>query len=391
MKVKNQRGSASVIALCLVLVLTIMSAGVAFMMNTEGRLATENKDLIEAKYAAESGAKRAIIEFEKINDSKTPDWTWLNKDKAFIDNIGTKKYKVIIYEKGDTTKTNVTPVTTASKTYTIQATGMVNGVSKTMLLDVNVTSLSAPGTPYYVGDAAFYSDAAVTVSADFKNNTEVHGASSYTVGGTESKKAITYDPGYSQFENYKSLVFPKISYDQIKKMLTIGTKSYDFSSAQLITNSTTAINLTESNHYAAYATGDWAPQSTVTIYGSGVIYVAGNLLLDQNVTIDCKDPAGILFVVNGNITSTTNGSNNFKVVNAAMLVGGAVVGTKNNFDIKGTLVSKGTMDFKNNATFNYDAVVANTWLPTTANGGSPGGTGTGAVVAKIVDKSWKLL
>ena len=396
MKVKNQRGSASVIALCLVLVLTIMSAGVAFMMNTEGKLATENKDLIEAKYAAEAGAKRAIIEFEKINNSQTPSWTWLNQDKAFIDDIGKKKYKVIIYEKGDTTKTNVTPVTTADKTYTIQSTGTVNGVSRTVIVSVEVSaggnSAAPPSTPGYIGDVVLYSGQTIAV----KNNTDVNGSPTYSVGDTTSKKAIVYDTGYSELANQKPLFFPVVSYfagtpDNYPN-ITISnvdgtTTGYDLRNATLLKNSTTNIVLNESNDHTAYSLGSWAPNSgSITITGHGVIFINGNFVFNTNQgSIICTDPAGVFIIVAGSLDG--NGANGITINKAAMLVYGDILGFKNNFTITGALSATGSVTDKNNATFNYDAKVASTWLPTTSNNGSPS---EGSAAAKLVDKSWKL-
>ena len=182
------------------------------MMNTEGRLTTDNRDMIEAKYAAESGAKRAIIEFEKINDSKTPDWAWLNSDRALTNDANTKKYLVITYLKSDASKKPVMPVTTTNNTYIVQSTGTVNGVSKTVTVDVQVaaggSSAAPPGTPGYVGDVVLYSGQTIAV----KNNTDVNGSSTYSVGDTTSKKAIVYDAGYSELANQKPLYFPVTSY-----------------------------------------------------------------------------------------------------------------------------------------------------------------------------------
>lgn len=398
MKVKNQRGSASVIALCLVLVLTIMSAGVAFMMNTEGKLATENKDLIEAKYAAEAGAKRAIIEFEKINDSQTPSWTWLGTDKPLVADTD-KKYNVKIYNKSDTTfSTPVTPSASSNGTYTIVSTGNVNGTSKRILLDFKIEALTAPSNPAYVGDTAFYSDKGADISVAFFNgNTiDVNGASSYTVGETyaaHNEDAISYDSGYKKVENIGvSLGVPGLTYDSVEKKLTVGTEIYDFSNPVIINDSTTTINFSEiDNKCAAMKSSLWTVNSSnVVVNGSGVIFVNGNVLFSSNNTgITCSDSNGALLVINGNLSSESN--NKITLKNVAVLVFGDVTGFKNSFQIDGTLIAKGSMTFKNNATFNYNALVANTWTPTTANGGNPGGTGTSPLVAKIVDKSWKLL
>ena len=392
----NQRGSATVIALCLTFILGILSAGVAFMLNTEVHNSPKNRDVMEAKYAAEAGAKRAIIEFEKINNSQTPSWTWLNTDRAITNDSNTKKYHVITFLKSDTLKKPVTPVTTTNNTYTIQSTGTVNGVSRTVIVSVEVSaggnSAAPPSTPGYIGDVVLYSGQTIAV----KNNTDVNGSSTYSVGDTTSKKAIVYDTGYSELANQKPLFFPVVSYfagtSNNYPNITISnfdgtTTGYDLRNATLLNNSTTNIVLNESNDHTAYSVGTWMPSGgNITITGHGLIFINGDFVFNsQHGNIICEDPAGVFIIVAGSLKGGE--ANGITIDKAAMMVYGDIIGFKNNFTITGALVATGSVVDKNNATFNYDAKVASTWLPTTSNNGSPS---EGSAAAKLVDKSWKL-
>jgi hypothetical protein len=56
-----------------------------------------NRDVIETQYATETGAKRAIAEFNQSSHS----WSWLNSDRPFLDDVNTKKYNVVIYLASD--------------------------------------------------------------------------------------------------------------------------------------------------------------------------------------------------------------------------------------------------------------------------------------------------
>ena len=287
-------------------------------------------------------------------------------------------------------------MTTTNNTYTIQSTGTVNGVSRTVIVSVEVSaggnSAAPPSTPGYIGDVVLYSGQTIAV----KNNTDVNGSSTYSVGDTTSKKAIVYDTGYSELANQKPLFFPVVSYfagtSNNYPNITISnfdgtTTGYDLRNATLLNNSTTNIVLNESNDHTAYSVGTWMPSGgNITITGHGLIFINGDFVFNsQHGNIICEDPAGVFIIVAGSLKGGEN--NGITIDKAAMMVYGDIIGFKNNFTITGALVATGSVVDKNNATFNYDAKVASTWLPTTSNNGSPS---EGSAAAKLVDKSWKL-
>lgn len=370
-----------------------MLTAVSPMIINEVKFNSMNQNMVGAQFAAEAGAKVAIAAI----DAKNANWDWLNNIQYLVSGDTTKSYTVkSIIKKDD--GTNIIGEPAAGTTYTITSEGKViyanNTAIKTVVVTVTVPGGSGgppPNLPVAIGDAAFYAGNEVS----FKNNIEVNGASSYSVNITKSQKAISYDSGYEKYsDTKKALDFPTTTYDATAHTLNVITKSttdpkttytktYDFTTPQTLTNSTTSINLNEANHNAAYASSNWEPSGKVTITGSGVLYVDGNFLLNNDIT--CSD--GVLIVVKGNLGGEK--ANNVTINKAALLIYGNVEEFKNNFTLTGTIAITGSiaMTKSNNATFNYDAAVASAWLPTSSNGGNP--TGTGTTTGSIVVSSWK--
>lgn len=122
----TQRGSVMVSALITVVFLTIVISGLLPMVSTQVSLSSKNNDTIEAQYAAEAGAKRAIVGIRK----KRTDWKWTigNMQNAFVD--GTTKHYI----------TSIRPLIAdgafpaTNTTYTITSDGYVGNVHKRVVV-----------------------------------------------------------------------------------------------------------------------------------------------------------------------------------------------------------------------------------------------------------------
>ncbi|MDF2633617.1 MAG: hypothetical protein K0R78_491 [Pelosinus sp.] len=134
----NQRGSATILGIGIMVILLILIAGLMPMLINDVKFGRINRDAIEAQYAAEAGAKRAIAEFNRNN----PDWGWLNSNRTFVDDVDfTKNYNVIIYLASDASHTPIDlPNLMAANHYVIQSKGTVGKASRTVLVSVDVSS-----------------------------------------------------------------------------------------------------------------------------------------------------------------------------------------------------------------------------------------------------------
>jgi len=135
---KNQKGSAAIMAVVTMLFLTILAGAASTLVNGDLRFSKMNSDAIEAQFAAEAGAKRAISMFHQATQS----WTWLDQTVGAenwinLANDGSKQYHVRTVLSG----TQVVPAAPAAGgTYTITSTGRVNGTTRTVSVVVTVTA-----------------------------------------------------------------------------------------------------------------------------------------------------------------------------------------------------------------------------------------------------------
>lgn len=149
MMVKARKGSAIVIGLVAAAVLLALLAAVAPMVTQSLHFQGLNKDAVDAQYAAEAGAKRAI---SAIRQGKTS-WSWLGAAIRFpvSDAASTKTYIVTI-----------SPAITngsgpaAGQRYTIKSNGYVGKWTKTVTVQVDTpqagsSAKTIPAYPAYIG------------------------------------------------------------------------------------------------------------------------------------------------------------------------------------------------------------------------------------------------
>ncbi len=137
---KNRRGSVTIMAVMILLVLGGLMAAASPMIINEVKMNTVNRDMIEAQYAAEAGAKVGIAAIY----AKKIEWSWLGSGdmdnfQPLIPGSSNKQYSVAI---------SPTPPSTADgwkagDQYTITSKGKVNGAEKTVKVKVTVGGKSS--------------------------------------------------------------------------------------------------------------------------------------------------------------------------------------------------------------------------------------------------------
>ena len=341
-KTSSNRGSVTILAIGIMAFLGIILSGLLPMITQEVRSGAINRDVVEAQYAAEAGAKRALVEFYKIKLGQTPDWTWLNKDKPLLNNVNEKKYNVITYIEPSTT--HVTPDTTATKAYTVQSTGTVNGAKKIVKFSINITAAAlsaAPPNPLAVGDTAIYAGGNI----EFKNNGVVNNAST-AAGGNNSDKYNMNNP-YDNYQ-YKSLSIPQYSQSSFPGAKTVPSGSNPALSGKYIVN------------------GNWEFANNTNFTGDATIYVTGNIVLPQNFNFNGQ----FLIIAAGNIDGGKSNNNNFS---KAVLLAYGNIEFKNNLNLNGTMIAAGNVSLKNGANVNFDSgIITHFGIPNNLTGGGSG-------------------
>jgi hypothetical protein len=250
MKKHSQKGSATMLAVFVLMFVVIVMGGLIPLVNTQVSLTAKNQNVLEAQYAAEAGAKRAIV---GLMQNRT-DWTWADgvTQQPFID--GMKKYYAVKISPSITNKN----APTTGTAYTITSTGTVNGVSKTITVNFNTPASGITAIPISsgcIGILAPPSGGDISVN---HANILTNAANPPSLGYATSLGNQSMPPTYN-YASYK-------------------------------------------NHASAYAL------HTQSI-GSNLYYYDGNLTLGQNDNLSGTSGNNAVLFVNGNITFTGGGMN----------------------------------------------------------------------------------
>ena len=122
--------------------LSILFAGVSFSVTSETGHGKANWDLLQAKYAAEAGAKRALSVF-KDGKTGTAQWNWIQSTTSpawqnlFQDSM--IRYTVLIRQNNQNGAIVTNPgIKPAAGAYYVEATGQVGNMSQKYALTVTI-------------------------------------------------------------------------------------------------------------------------------------------------------------------------------------------------------------------------------------------------------------
>lgn len=135
------------------LFLGIILSGVMPMITQEVRSGAQNRDGVEALYAAEAGAKRALAAIL----AESSDWNWLGIEKDFTNEVKKKYYVSFLAPTDpDIGKCKITECSTSAYKvpdnvsgatagcYCVKSVGTVNGFSKTVYVATKIAKASMP-------------------------------------------------------------------------------------------------------------------------------------------------------------------------------------------------------------------------------------------------------
>ncbi|EAX47364.1 hypothetical protein TcarDRAFT_1382 [Thermosinus carboxydivorans Nor1] len=351
----NQKGSAAIMAIGVMIVLGLFAVAILPMVTNEVKFSKINSDAIEAQFAAEAGAKRAISAFNK----QATDWSWLNSTQNLIKNVSNKTYVVTV---------NPVPVGSPSPgTYTVVSIGTVNGVSRKVAVEVTVSGggklNDGQGANSLIFDKAIFAGANLSLDqhANITGSIAANGTifvdkHSTITGNKEENAGISPLPSYGSGGKFdpalynKGAAFPWPSGGKY----TLSQPLY-YVSDNLTINKNTLLDVTTAN-------------------GTTIIYVKGNVVIDQNVDIASGD--NILLIAAGSVAISQNlNKNNSSYGNLVIVAQGnnnadKAVLIEQNTNITGGVYANGSIAIAQNADIAYSQEVINAFtLPGSGTGG----------------------
>ncbi len=317
MILKKQDGSATVFALITLVFLAAVAAGLMPMLTTDLRYGMTTRDAIEAQFAAEAGAKRAIVAFMNADTN----WSWLGSERVFADDPSiTKTYNVSISPQ----ITNGSAPSPGD--YTITSIGKVGKVTKQVVVVVHVPSGGSGGgshsdDPSYVTNYLIYAGGTITLDGSFTQHGKIAAQGSITQNGSLNA------------DNQSSLL-PH----------TAGIKWFpDFSVLTANIASGRPVNTSISNKGDVSLSGG--------NYNNQTIIVNGNLNIDNNTNF-----SNTTLYVTGTIT-VKGGGVNFN--NSCYIVAGGDINVKGSPNLGGAVfISYDSIDMGGSGTLNSGAIYA---------------------------------
>jgi hypothetical protein len=300
---QGEAGSITLIAIIVMVAFGILLAGLLPFITHTGISAAYSVRSLQAHYAAEAGAKRAIVGLAQGSGS----WGWLGNEVNLTDSTGTDiQYRVSITPPDGLTLTSAP----ATGTYKVTSVGMYGRSTKTVTVQVTIATgnLSAINSTFAIGGSITTNPA--NSSYTFSSNGEVVYAKS--IEGNVKFGGNLYTNNENKYLNQdKNLQVAKIDIDYA---LSLATKTF-----QKPVKSDQELVLT----------------------GGTVYSCSGDLNLDETVNCTIKGPTSdgdkdysndfALVVVKGDLNITTTACLHMKN-NVLFLVGGDVMINSNSTD-----------------------------------------------------------
>ncbi|QDR80254.1 hypothetical protein [Sporomusa termitida] len=363
---RNQSGLSTMLALFIMAFAGIIVAGLTPMVTTQLKLTSVNKNLVEAQFVAEAGAKRAIV---AIANGRT-DWGWINNDSHNSFDGSEDKYYIV--------KINppIDPFSAPEpgNTYTITSEGYVGDSQKTVTVNVKTGSQGGSGIYNY---SAFsngtldINSTSTQIIGDIASNTiiNLNWSSTGTISG------YAYAPTVTAGNNtVNSTNISQITAGAPKKLSNQGTIDIPDPASLMPSNpmanfptlpipggtnlKTISGNTLSQSTY--YCDGSYVvnknytipPGNSVTIYVNGTFTMeAGSRITGGNVTIYAKNgfsfTGGSINSPNGTINLYT--SSRMELNSAASYIKGNSVTI---YAVAGIPITGGYIETGNNGTVN---------------------------------------
>lgn len=288
---KSQHGSVTIIAVSFVVFFSIILSGLMPMTINQLSLIPKNRDLIEAQYAAESGIKVALSQFNK---SPNCVWGWLDTNQTFA-NDSTKKYKVSIVGPGTSTATP--KALPEIGVYKITSIGKVGNSSKTVTANITISNTGS-------GKYSLYSQKNITMSGNILLHGNIGAAGTVTYSGNLNYGDNSSTIKQNQKENWWFSDFDTFTSEQksdrpinLNVKIPADLKDQNYNNQTIIIDGdlTLAGNKSFSNA-SIFVTGNITYSGTLN-FNNNCLIVSG-----KGMTLSGNNLGGAVYVSYGDIT-----------------------------------------------------------------------------------------
>jgi hypothetical protein len=140
----KRQGFTMIMALAIMGFLGIFIAGLLPFLSNVVKISGASQEQLQAGFAAEAGAKRAIVSVARYaydNTSTTADWAWLGASTSVLNDASAGSYVVTLQKLNGTVWQNYAPTAGAmipAGKYTVTSIGTFKSYSATIYVEVPV-------------------------------------------------------------------------------------------------------------------------------------------------------------------------------------------------------------------------------------------------------------
>jgi hypothetical protein len=329
---QSEAGSITLIAIIVMVAFGILLAGLLPFITHTGVSAAYSVRSLQAHYAAEAGAKRAIVGLAQGSGN----WGWLGNEVNLTDNaILNARYQVSVTSETGVTLTG----TPAAGTYKVTSVGSYGRSTKTVTVQVDIATGTLPDlTAGLCIGGKISRDSSVTSNIQIDGNVPVRVSGSVT--------DVSFSANVKDHKENLRFSIPPI--DGTKVMNGAVPLSLKLGSTNALTSGKTYYTSTG----GLTLQGSSAQNTNIQCNGDGfaVIYVRGNLTLDfgggnfQNIVFiidgdlivkNCPSFSGNLFYCNNANFSSSASDFSSQLVTRGNLVLGSSRGNINKYNGQG--------------------------------------------------------
>ena len=399
----NRQGASSILAMLIMVLFVMLLAATAPMIAHEIRFSRINRDSIEAQYAAEAGAKVALMSLYKPSTV----WNWVGQDVPFDAAFpaAQKKYVVTL-----TRADGVTPAVSdgtlpkANMVFTITSEGTVNNTKKTVTVKAKTSLSNVLQYAVYSGNGNTTMNTAV-INGDTATNKTLTTNNKTVINGASTASTISVPAGVISGSTYCNT-----SANYTCRTMTV-LAPLDVSDLRIpMPTFPSPLPSGSNSHTGNYrqSTNINTPGQPVTIYvqggsftlGSGnsitgshiTIHAQGAVTLEQNALIQADSGGSISIYADGGSVTLNKGS---QILGSTVTFIAARTDTTTTFSFNG-----GTINYNNpnsrtkiyslgNVTVSSNALIGSTmsaFIMASANGAA-----TGSIEASSADLNNTLL
>jgi hypothetical protein len=226
LSLKNNRGSLFVISLLLISILLVLGAALVVISSTDSRIAERQRRTIQAFHVAEAGIEQAIYYLRRdfLNDPSSPSWgdgdiNGINVSGFYVSGQPPAGYYPLLNGSlnGGTYNVELKNVGGTSRSVWAKSTGVVGGVTQTILIYARINSISPWDNAIFAGRGSAANAKAINGSVDINGSVHIlgtdlpDGAHAVELGGTAELIGNNY-VGLLQSLKDKVPVLPTMSY-----------------------------------------------------------------------------------------------------------------------------------------------------------------------------------